>query len=134
MNGVVEAANKAIKKILVKKTDTYKYWHEYLPFSLCAYCISIRTSTGATLYSLVYGIKVVLPAEVEIPSLRILSLIELSEAVLGFRSLGSLSILIRSLHLLMMLCHTSLGHLSSGFLILGLHPLSLLRLPIFSLG
>ena len=34
---------------------------------------------GATLYSLVYGMKVVLLIEVEIPFLRILSQIELSE-------------------------------------------------------
>ena len=43
-------------------------------------------------------------------------------------------ILMRSLHPLMMLCHTSLGLLSSGILILGSRPLSLLRLFIFSLG
>ena len=29
MNGVVEAADKNIKKILVKMIDTYKDWHEY---------------------------------------------------------------------------------------------------------
>ena len=75
MNGVMEAANKNIKKILVKMIDTYKDWHKYLPFALCAY----HTSTGATLYSLVYGMEVVLPTEVEIPSLRILSQTKLSE-------------------------------------------------------
>ena len=48
MNGVVEAANKNIKKILVKMTDTYKDWHEFLPFALCANRTSIRTSTIAT--------------------------------------------------------------------------------------
>jgi len=42
MNGAVEAANKNIKKILVKMTDTYKDWHEYLPFALCAYHTSVR--------------------------------------------------------------------------------------------
>ena len=55
LNGAVEAANKNIKKILVKRIDTYKDWHEFLPFSLCAYHTSVCTSTGATLYSLVYG-------------------------------------------------------------------------------
>ena len=35
---------------------------------------------------------------------------------------------------LMTLCHTSLGPLSNGVLILGSCPLSLLRLPIFSFG
>ena len=73
MNGAIEIANKNIKKILVKMTNTYKDWHEYLPFALCAYRTFVRTSTGATSYSLVYGIKVVLPAKVEIPSLRTLS-------------------------------------------------------------
>jgi len=81
MNGSVEAANKNIKKILVKMTDTYKDWHEYLPFALCTYRTSIRTSTGATSYSLVYGMEVVvLPSEVEIQSLKILSQTELSKA------------------------------------------------------
>ena len=49
MNGAMEVSNKNIKKILVKMIDTYKDWHEYLPFAL----------------------EAVLPAEVEIPSLRI---------------------------------------------------------------
>ena len=74
MNSAVEAAKKNIKKILVKMTDTYKDWHEYLPFALSAY----RTSIGATLYSLVYGMEVVLLAKVEILSLWILSQTELS--------------------------------------------------------
>ena len=73
MNGVMEAANKNIKKILVKMIDTYKDWHEYLLFALCSYRTSVRTSMGATLYSLVYGMEAVLPIEVEIPFLRILS-------------------------------------------------------------
>ena len=80
MNGVVDAANKNIKKILVKMTDTYKDWQEYLPFALCTYRTFVCTSTSATLHSLVYGMKVILPAEVEIPSLRILSKTELSKA------------------------------------------------------
>lgn len=48
-------------------------WHEKLPYALMAYRTSIRTSTGATLYSLVYRIEAVLPIEAEIPSLRILT-------------------------------------------------------------
>jgi len=80
MNGAVEAANKNIKKIFVKMTDTYKDWHEYLLFSLCAYRTSVRTSTGVTPYSLVYGMEAILPTEVEIPSFRILSQTKLLEA------------------------------------------------------
>ena len=44
-----------------------------LPFTLHGYRTSVRTSTGATLFSLVYGMEVVLPFEVEVPSLRILA-------------------------------------------------------------
>ncbi|PKI50330.1 hypothetical protein CRG98_029284 [Punica granatum] len=63
MNGAVEAANKNIKKIIEKMTVTYKDWHEMLPFVLLAYRTSIRSSTGVTPYSLVYGMEAVLPIE-----------------------------------------------------------------------
>ncbi|PKI58124.1 hypothetical protein CRG98_021503 [Punica granatum] len=56
MNGAVEVANKNIKRIIEKMTVTYKDWHEMLPFALLAYRTSIRTSTGATPYSLVLHI------------------------------------------------------------------------------
>src|SRR4051812_5839887 len=80
MNGAVEAANKNIKKIVQKMVVTYKDWHEMLPFALHGYRTSVRTSTGATPFSLVYGMEAVLPVEVEIPSLRILMETKLSEA------------------------------------------------------
>nr|XP_009631697.1 uncharacterized protein LOC104121408 [Nicotiana tomentosiformis] len=57
MNGVVESANKNIQKILRKMVDNYK----------------------ATPYLLVSGTKVVIPAEVEIPSLSIIQEAELSD-------------------------------------------------------
>jgi hypothetical protein len=72
MNGAVEAANKNIKKIIQKMVVTYRDWHEMLPFALHAYHTAVRTSTGTTPYSLVYGMEVVMPLEVEIPSLRVL--------------------------------------------------------------
>ena len=72
MNGAVEAANKNVKKIIAKATKTYKDWHEKLPFALHAYRTGVRISTGVTPYSLVYGMEVVLPIEVEILSLRVL--------------------------------------------------------------
>ena len=59
MNGAVEAANKNVKKILSKMTETDKDWHEHLPYALCAYRTSVRTSVGATPYSLVYGMEAV---------------------------------------------------------------------------
>jgi len=73
MNGAVEAANKNVKKIIQKMIVLYKDWHEMLPFALHGYQTSVRTSTGATQFLLVYGMEVVLPFEVEIPSLRILA-------------------------------------------------------------
>ena len=66
MNGTIEAANKDVKKIVAKMTDTYKDWHEKLPFALYAYRTAVRTSTGAIPFSLVYRMKAVLPIEVEI--------------------------------------------------------------------
>ena len=72
MNGAVEAANKNIKKIVQKMVVTYKDWHEMLLFALHGYRTSARTSTGATPFSLVYGMEVVFPVEVQIPSLRIM--------------------------------------------------------------
>ena len=71
-NGAIEASNKNIKNILTKMVVTYKDWTEKLPFALWGYRISIRASTRATPYSLVYGSEVVLPIEVEMQSLRVL--------------------------------------------------------------
>ena len=80
MNGAVEAENKNIKKIVQKMVVTYKVWHEMLPFALHGYRTSVQTSTGATSFSLVYGMEAVLPFEVEIPSLRVLMEAQLEEA------------------------------------------------------
>ncbi|XP_070013574.1 uncharacterized protein [Nicotiana sylvestris] len=80
MNGAVEAADKNIKKILRKMVENHKQWHEKLPFALLGYRTTIRMSTGETPYMLVYGTEVVIPAEVEIPSLRVIQEAELSVA------------------------------------------------------
>ena len=80
INGVVEATNKNLKRIIEKTTDTYKDWHEKLSFALHAYHTVIRTSTGAIPFSLVYGMKAVLQIKVEIPSLRVLMETILEEA------------------------------------------------------
>ena len=69
MNGAVEVANKNVKKIIVEAIETYKDWHEKLPFALHAYRTRVWTSTKVTPYSLVYGMEAILPIEVEIPSL-----------------------------------------------------------------
>ena len=61
INGAVKAANKNVKKIVRKMMDTYKDWHEKLPFALHAYRTSVRTSIGATPFSLVYVMEAVSP-------------------------------------------------------------------------
>lgn len=60
--------------------DSSQHWHEKLPFALLGYRTTTRTSTGAIPYFLVYGNEVVIPNEVEIPSLRIIQEADLSNA------------------------------------------------------
>ena len=80
MNRAMETANKNLKRIIEKTTDTYKDWFEKLPFALHVYYTSIRTSTEATPFLLVYGMEVVLPIEMEITSLQVLMETKLEEA------------------------------------------------------
>ncbi|XP_039173722.1 uncharacterized protein LOC120296127 [Eucalyptus grandis] len=93
MNGVVEAANKNIKKILANTTENYRDWHDRLPFALMAYRTLIRTFTRATPFALVYDMEAVLPMEVEIPSLRVLSQAELFEAEWSQQRLEQLNLI-----------------------------------------
>ena len=51
--------------------ETSRDWSEKLPFALWAYRTSFRTFTRVTPFSLVYGMKVVLPVEIEMRSLRV---------------------------------------------------------------
>ncbi|XP_077246022.1 uncharacterized protein LOC143885858 [Tasmannia lanceolata] len=61
-------------------TETYKDWSNKIPYALGAYRTSIRASTGATPYSLVYGMEAVLPVELRIPSLRVMMEADLPES------------------------------------------------------
>ena len=70
-NGVVEVANKNIKRILRKMVKTSRDWSKKLHFSLWAYRTSFRTSIGATPFSLVYGMEAVLSFEIVVSSLRV---------------------------------------------------------------
>ena len=79
-NEEVEAANKNIKRILRKMIETSRDWSEKLPFALWVYHTSFRTSIVATPYSLVYGMKAVLPIEIEMGSLRVALEQQISEA------------------------------------------------------
>ncbi|XP_070025530.1 uncharacterized protein [Nicotiana sylvestris] len=79
-NGVVEAANKNIKKILTKMIQSSRQWHEKLSFALLGYRTTVRTLVGANPYLLVYGIEAVIPAEVEILSLWIIVEAEIEDS------------------------------------------------------
>ncbi|KAG9458214.1 hypothetical protein H6P81_002722 [Aristolochia fimbriata] len=69
-NGLAEAFNKTLCKILKKTIDANKRsWDEKLGEALWAYKTSFRTPTQSSPYSLVYGTEVVLPLEVQLPSL-----------------------------------------------------------------
>ena len=63
-----------------KSAKNYNDWHLQLPYALWGYRTSIRSSTGTTLYSLVYGMEVVLPIEMGIHSLRTVLESEILEA------------------------------------------------------
>ncbi|KAL6291692.1 hypothetical protein ACE6H2_009202 [Prunus campanulata] len=71
-NGQAEAFNKVLCNILKKMVSgTKKDWHERLPEALWAYRTTVRTATGCTPYSLVYGSEAILPLEIQLPSLRV---------------------------------------------------------------
>ena len=63
--------NKNIKRILQRMVETSRDWLEKLIFALWAYRTSFHTSTGATPYSLVYGMEAMLLVEIEMGSLRV---------------------------------------------------------------
>ena len=61
-------------------TERQRDWHEKLPYALLGYRTTIRTSTRAIPYALMYRMEVVLSAEIEIPSLRIIMETQLKDA------------------------------------------------------
>jgi len=71
---------KTVGSFFDKMIETYRDWHEKLPFALMAYRTTVRTYTGATPYSLVYSTNVVLPVKVEIPSLWVLMETKIEES------------------------------------------------------
>ncbi|XP_027076007.2 uncharacterized protein [Coffea arabica] len=93
MNGVVEAANKNLKKIILKMTERDRDWHEKMSYALMTYWTAIRTFIRATPYSIVYDMEAVLPAEVEISPLRILMETQLNKAEWTKQQHGQLSLI-----------------------------------------
>ena len=73
--------------------ETSRDWSEKLPFALWAYRTSFHTSTGATPYSLIYGMEAVLPVEIEMGSLRVALEQHISEAEWVQSRLDQLSLL-----------------------------------------
>nr|KYP63437.1 hypothetical protein KK1_018006 [Cajanus cajan] len=74
----IQHHNSSPYKPNINKKYQENYLHEMLPFALHGYQTSICTLMGAMPFSLVYGMEVVLPIEVEIPSLRVLMEAKLS--------------------------------------------------------
>lgn len=71
-NGKAEATNKTLICILSRLVhDHHREWHEQLSLALWEYRFSKQSSTGASPYSLVYGNDAILPAEITIPSARV---------------------------------------------------------------
>ena len=70
-NGQAEASNKVIVNGLKKRLDDAKgRWVEELPHVLWAYRMMLRHSTGETPVTMTYEAEVVLPLEVNFPTLR----------------------------------------------------------------
>ena len=71
-NGLAKAFNKTFCNLLKKVANrSKKDWPGKMEEALWAYHTSFRTPTQAIPYSLIYGVKVVLPLKSQIPSLRI---------------------------------------------------------------
>jgi len=79
-NAVIDAANKNVLRIIEKMAKNYKDWPDKLLFSLWGYRTSICTSTEETPCFLVYRIEVVLPIEITIPSIKVISESKISES------------------------------------------------------
>jgi len=72
VNGLAEAFNKAIGKLLKKFiSKSQRDWDDKLGEFLWAYRTTVWTPTKATSFSLVYGCEAVLPLEIQILSLRV---------------------------------------------------------------
>ncbi|GKC51699.1 reverse transcriptase domain-containing protein [Tanacetum coccineum] len=70
-NGLVERANRSLGEgIKARLGERSKNWMEELPHVLWAHRTMIKSSNEDSPFSLTYGTKVVIPAEVDMPTLR----------------------------------------------------------------
>ena len=71
-NGQAEASNKTLLTALKKRLDSDKgKWVEELPGVLWDYRTTARNPTDVTLLALTYGMEVVIPTEIGLPTIRI---------------------------------------------------------------
>jgi len=81
-NGLVEVSNKTIGKLLKKfVSKRQRDWDKKMGECLWACRTTVRTPTKTTPFFLVYRYKVVLPLEIQIPSLCIALAIEMTDEV-----------------------------------------------------
>ena len=79
VNGLAEAFNKIIEKILKKfASKIQRDWDDKLGEYLWASYTTVRTPTKATPFSLVCGCEVVLSLKIQISSLRIALMTEMA--------------------------------------------------------
>ncbi|KAI3777367.1 hypothetical protein L1987_47167 [Smallanthus sonchifolius] len=72
-NGQVERANRSLVEGIKAGLDQWGHsWVDELPHVLWAHHTSLKTSNGETPISLTYGSKAVIPAEIGVPSARVL--------------------------------------------------------------
>nr|GEX33514.1 reverse transcriptase domain-containing protein [Tanacetum cinerariifolium] len=70
-NGLVERANRSLGEGIKARLDAMsKNWMEELPHVLWAHRTMIKSINGDTPFSLTYGTKAVIPAEINMPTLR----------------------------------------------------------------
>ena len=72
-NGQAEATNKILIKIISKMSWEYtRGWEMHLPGAFWAYQSSPKSAMRFSPFSLVYGMEVMSPVEVMMPSLRVM--------------------------------------------------------------
>ncbi|XP_015167183.1 uncharacterized protein [Solanum tuberosum] len=96
--------------------DNRRGWQEMLSYALLGYRTTVRTSVGATPYLLVNGIEAVIPAKVEIPSLRIIQEAKLSDAEWVRKRIDQLTLIDEKR--MVVVCH---GHLYRQRMIRAFH-------------